>query len=260
MPDVLTATSLQDYDDCAYRYLLRYVRAIDNPTPLADDLTEFEQAAARAAQFRRMAEQSLRGVPDDALLRHVNDDVLRGWWGRFAADGLRDVPATRYPSLTLTAALHGVYLSTRVDLLAAEPGRAVILEWRASTAPSADSLAARVHTAVTRWVASRAIETVAGAAVVPEQLELRYWFAADQSPLVTLPYSAAQQAQDEADLRRLIDQLRHETAYARTTDLRECMTCTYRAICRPTLTADHLSPDTDAASLLFEAERLRDER
>lgn len=237
--DLFTQSRLQDFNDCAYRYLLRYIRHVENPTILGSPGSEFEETLVRGSTLHRMAERYLSGVSAESVLASITDPVIRDWWSRLVKLGLDDLPAQRYPEITLVAPIAGVQLAAKIDLLAIGHGNVVIVDWKTSRKSSAAKLEERLQTKVYRWVVCTAMERAFGLKVPPEQIVMRYWHVTDASPAVDIAYSQAQLRSDEADLTRLIKRVQSESEFKRTRDTQFCQLCEYRSICQPNLPAGH---------------------
>ena len=222
--DLFTQSRLQDFKDCAYRYLLRYIRHVENPTILGSPSSEFEDALARGSTLHRMAERYSSGVSAEAVVTSITDPVVRDWWSRLASMGFSDLPAQRYPEVTLVAPIAGVQLSAKIDLLAIGPGNVVIVDWKTSRKTSAAKLEQRLQTKVYRWVVCNALERAFGVKIPPEHVVMRYWHVAETSPAVDIAYSQAQLDSDEADLARLIKLVQAESEFKRTSDTQSCQT------------------------------------
>lgn len=231
--EVFTQSRLQDYVDCPYRYSLRYVERIESPSVQAEPVQEYEQAVERGTTFHRLVQQYLLGVSAEVIERRIQDDQVRLWWNQFLKDGLSDLPARRLPEVTLSARLGDTPIAAKLDLLALEAGRIVIVDWKTFRKPSLERLEARLQTKVYRWVVSRAASEILGETVVPEDIEMRYWFVGDSSPRVDISYSHSQLIADELEISTLIQTIKRDEKFQRTDDENICRVCAYRSISRP---------------------------
>lgn len=231
--ETLTQSRLQDYVDCPYRYFLRYIERVESPSVQAEPVYEFEQAVDRGTTFHRLVQQYLLGVPTEMLERRIRDEHIRQWWSQFLREGLDDLPVQRLPEITLMARLGETPISAKLDLLALEPGRIVIVDWKTLRKPSASRLEARLQTKVYRWVVSRAAGEILGSAVAPEDVQIRYWFAGDPSPRVEFSYSHDEALADERELMALVQKIKQDTLFPQTEDEHICRVCAYRSISRP---------------------------
>lgn len=231
--DPFTQSRLQDYVDCPYRYSLRYIERVESPSVQAEPVYEFEQAVDRGTTFHRLVQQYLLGVSAETIERRIQDERVLQWWSQFLNEGLTDLPARRLPEITLMARLGDTPFSAKLDLLALEPGRVVIVDWKTLRKPSASRLEARLQTKVYRWVVSQAASEILGSAVAPEDIQMRYWFAGDLSPRIDFSYSHDEMLSDERELTSLVQKIRQDNEFLRTDDENTCRVCAYRSISRP---------------------------
>ena len=231
--EMFTQSRLQDYIDCPYRYSLRYIDRVESPSVQADPIHEFELAVERGTTFHRLVQQYLLGVPAERIERYIQDGRVRQWWTQFLSEGLTDLPAQRLPEVTLMARLEDTPIAAKLDLLAFEPGRIVIVDWKTFRKRASSRLEARLQTKVYRWVVSQAASALIGSAVAPEEIQMRYWFAGDPSPIVDYSYSQDEMLADERELLGLIQKIRQDKEFLRTTDENTCRVCAYRSISRP---------------------------
>lgn len=227
-----TKTNLEDYMTCAYRFLLAHVQEVRCPAPEVEPLSAWEVQTRRGSRFHRMAQQVIAGVPPEAI--DPSDDAeLAGWWARFKRDAMRGLPSARYAEVSLSVPFGGLRLSAKIDLLAVEPGkRLVIVDYKTNKKASPKSLRSRLQTQIYRYVVTRAGSAFTGGVPVePEQVEMRYWFAAEDKPSVRLPYSEADYAADEAVLSALVERVVRQAEFPKTEDVSQCAFCAYRSVC-----------------------------
>lgn len=239
--ELFTQSRLQDYVDCPYRYWLRYVEHIESPSFQAQPVQEYEKAIERGTIFHRLVHQSLLGVPEEMIARHIDDERVRQWWTRFLHEGLRDLPLRRLPEITLIARLGDVPVAAKLDLLALEPGRIVIVDWKTMRKPAFDRLEARMQTKVYRWVVSQAAAELLKCPVQPEEIKMRYWFAGDPTPEIEFSYSHEEMIADEHEIYGLIQKIKQDEEFRRTDNLSICRVCAYRSISRPEQPMSELS-------------------
>ncbi len=72
--------NLQDYVECARRFELRHIERLKWPAVEAEPIAERERYMQQGADFHRMIQQHILGIPVDVLSDAVNDDNLRRWW------------------------------------------------------------------------------------------------------------------------------------------------------------------------------------
>lgn len=237
LPDDFTFSqnSLQDYVDCPRRFELRYIEGVRYPSLEAEPALKHEEHMRQGAQFHKMVQQHLVGVPADRIARSVSDDdTLSTWWETFRASGLKGVPEQRYAETTLETAIGNYRLIAKYDLLAIEPdGRAMIIDWKTSHKVTSKTwLAKRLQTIVYRYVLAQAGAHLYGDKLIPpENISMTYWFVGHDGKQVTFDYSAEQMQADEATLLQLINDTATANLFPLTEDTRHCTFCTYRSLC-----------------------------
>ncbi len=267
-------SSLQDFLDCKRRFQLRYLLKV--AWPAQTQQIENERAMQQGAQFHRLIQQHLLGIPaarlDSFVAAAESISAEAGqfgqWWQnylQFAANlPLEDGAAAFYPEAVLSAPLNAATtppqpyrLLAKYDLLlilptqSAEKRRAVIYDWKTSQKPSTrQRLLERMQTRLYLYLLARAggrflTPPRQEAQIPPEQIEMIYWFAGEPQAPEHIPYSRAQYARDETEMRRLITEivqlseaenanqaaLSGQAVFPLTTDARRCQFCTYRSLC-----------------------------
>lgn len=236
--------SLQDYVDCARRFQLRYVIMQPWPALITDSPHDFERYVQRAADFHRLAHQYHLGIDPGRLAETIHDDApenggneLRRWWHTFLDHPPPDLPAgERCAELVLTTPLAGYRLLAKVDLLATEPGRRlVVVDWKTvRRRPPRAALARRLQTRVYRFLAVEAgAACFGGRPPAPEQVEMVYWFAIDNGRVERFAYDDAQYEADRAYLAGLVEEIaaHREPIWPLTPDVAQCRFCNYRSLC-----------------------------
>lgn len=244
-------SSLQDYLDCRYRFRLRCLLRQAWPAAEAEPLGAFEQHLRDGERFHRLIHQHLTGIPAEALALLAAEEPLRQWWTAYLETGLRGLPTTRYPEVTLAARLEGHWFMAKYDLIAAAPGeRAVIVDWKTSRRPHRSRLAESVQTVVYRYLLVTAgAHLNGGTPFTPEQVEMVYWFAQDPDNPQHLPYSREQFRLDGEALAALALAIAAAGPddFPRTEDVRHCRFCVYRSLCgRGTRAGSFLENDAAA--------------
>lgn len=233
---IFSQASLQDYVDCPRRFQLRYLLRIAWPAPLAEPVAEAERQLQLGADFHRLVHQHLIGIPAEALGATIEDADLRTWWEAYLSLG-PDVPGTLYPEVTLSLPLAGYRLIAKLDLVAASPGeQLVIVDWKTNQKrPSRSWLEKRLQTRVYRYILAAAGKRFnAGRDVDPEQIEMRYWFAAFPAQTERFRYGHTAFVEDRAYLEKLISEIVARAGMGdmeQTADTRLCRYCRYPSFC-----------------------------
>jgi predicted RecB family nuclease len=228
-----TQTNLQDYVDCARRFELRYIERLAWPAPEAEPVIEHERHMALGARFHGLAHRAIAGMPVEKLALYAAEEPLQSWWANWLRTGLEELPSQRHPEIMLSAPLGDFRLLAKYDLIAVAPGaRAVVFQSTMTARASRNRLAERLQTVVYRYLLA-----VAGAhlngdqPILPEQIEMVYWFAEAPDEPERFPYSATQFQEDEHRLHGLVHEISTREVFELTTDETRCRFCTYRSLC-----------------------------
>ncbi len=250
-PDfIFSQGSLQDYTDCPRRFQLRYLLELSWPAIEAEPADEFEASIRDGEAFHRLAQQHALGVLSTDLSLEP-DSNLAVWWANYLASPPPDLPAIRYPEITLSAPLGDHRLIAKFDLVAIEPGgRAVVVDWKTSARrPRSGWLIERLQTRVYRRLLVRAGAALnAGAPIAAEQVEMIYWFANFPDEPERLRYDATQFEADGRFLAELAAEIAqcNDDVFSLTDDERNCRFCAYRSLCDRGVEAGALSVDEPA--------------
>lgn len=229
--------SLQDYVDCPRRFQLRYLLRLAWPAAEAEPALENERHLQQGAAFHRMIHQHLLGIAPERLSSAATDADLRRWWRSYLERGLAELPPSRYPEVVLSAPIGGHRLVAKVDLVAVDPGRrVVVVDWKTSRRrPRRSWLAGRLQTRVYPYLLVRAGSHLnAGQPFAPEQVEMVYWFADFPADPERFAYDAAQYDADAVYLAALVEEIAGlgDEDLPLTIEERRCRYCVYRSLCR----------------------------
>lgn len=149
-------------------------------------------------------------------------------------------------------------LAAKYDLIAAEQdGRAVIVDWKtASRRSEPATLRQRWQTIVYPYVLVEASAGLPWGPVRPEQVEMRYWFAAAPTQPISFRYDAAQHDANHRRLLHLLTEIatgESEADFPKVADTptnrrRFCAFCIYRSRCNRGEAAGDLEELDDAES------------
>ncbi len=238
LPDdfVYSQSSLQDYVDCRRRFFLRYVLRLAWPAAVTEPEAERENFMRLGNLFHRLIQQHVLGIPENILGESLSGDLAR-WWENYLRHPIADLPDLRRAEVMVSAPLADRRLEAKFDLLAIDPGeRAVIVDWKTSRRrPSPQYLADRLQSRVYPFLLAQTAQDVGFRdTILPEQIEMIYWFSDYPGEPHRFTYSKAQLQADEKILTTLVEEVDRleEKEFERTTEVVRCTYCPYRSLCR----------------------------
>lgn len=230
-------SSLQDYQDCARRFELRYILRQKWPALQSEPVLEHEHHLELGNRFHRLVHQKLLGIPNELLEAGIDDPDLLRWWREFnQSDPLKHLPDIRLPEYRLAAAFAGWRLVAQYDLLSIQPRqKAIILDWKTTTRRTpAASLRHRLQTRLYPFLLALAGASLNnGAPLDPAQIELRYWFPNAPDKPEIIGYTQDQYLADHDFLLGIIQQIASTPVglFLLTTQEEHCKFCEYRSLC-----------------------------
>ncbi len=239
---IFSASSLQDYVDCPRRFQLRYLQHCDWPAVETEPVALTERHMERGREFHRLVHQQHLGISDDLLTAVADNAGLGDWWSDFLANGPAGLPPVRRAEFALTTPLAGYRLGAKYDLVAAGPGRLVVVDWKTNIKrPPRAALELRLQTRVYPFVLAQAGASVASIVapaayapgVDPATIEMVYWFTGFPRQPEVFRYSAASMEEDRDYLTRLISEIAANAAepLSPAANERRCRFCVYRSLC-----------------------------
>lgn len=226
-----TQTALRAYQECPYRFRLRYLEGVPWSALPLDPAAE--PAIERGRLFHELARQHFLGL-DVADQAEALGEVGRAWWPSLR-DGHPDLAAypRRFPEAGLSVPLGAYRLAARYDLLAVAAGRALIVDWKTGADLRPATLRSDIQTRVYLYVLAVGGATYhAGRPLPAQELGLLYWHPRGPQQ-VHCGYSPAQQAADGALLAALVGEIaaRRPEELLPTADQRACALCAYATLC-----------------------------
>jgi CRISPR/Cas system-associated exonuclease Cas4 (RecB family) len=235
-PILLDQTALATFEACPRRFQLRYLERLPWPSLPLDRKQSL--AVERGRYFHRLVERSMLGLPVDS--EGIDDDVVRGWWGRFVRSGPALPEGERWPEHRLTIPIGNNYLTGRFDLLVLgeDAGRpfASLFDWKTSKPRSATELEKAWQTRL-----YLALLAEGGAALskgrqplTADRISLTYWYPGEPDEPRVIPYSEAKHQQNWAQIEELaatIEALDSSQMWTLTDDWNHCRSCLYQTYC-----------------------------
>lgn len=261
---------LQDYVDCARRFQLRYLAEQPSPALIVDSPLELERLVQRGADFHHLVHQHFLGLDPDQLAATIQDPQLAAWWRTYLERPPAGLPEGLVRAEVVVAAplpvpgTPGARLVARFDLLAADPGRRlVIVDWKTvARLPARSRLEQRLQTRVYRYLAVEAGAAYnEGRRPEPEQVEMVYWFAGHGGHTERFAYDTAQHAADREYITGLVTEIatRGEPIWPLTPDREQCLFCNYRSLCERGVKAgslENLEDDVEALDIEIDLEQV----
>ena len=262
-----SATSLQDYVDCARRFQLRYLLQVAWPAPRAEPIGEQERHGQLARDFHRLVHQHLLGLPVDNLSASIHDPDLERWWQAYLAYVPTFSSAQVIPEIGLSTPLSGYRVMAQYDAIVVGHRRSVgqetskgmvsegwsslrIVDWKTyHQRPPRDWLVQRLQSRVYPVILVEAgASLIDQARVQPDDVEMCYWFTEYPHAPETFQYGPVTYETDLEYLSTLIAEideriqgtmhgsepaaaLAAEEVWPLTGDLRHCRFCNYRSLC-----------------------------
>ncbi|MFP3897497.1 MAG: PD-(D/E)XK nuclease family protein [Anaerolineales bacterium] len=229
--------SLNTYQRCPRRFLLKYVEERPWPTPQEEDPRAYQQHLLRGRIFHEWLERHHLGLDMGPVVAACQDTQLQGWWAAVKDFDRESLPRdVREAELPIVVPLGEYRLYARYDYIALDVGGdAVIVDWKTlQFRPSREVLRRRIQTRVYLYTLVAAGQVLTGGASIdPERAEMVYWFANYPEQTARISYSRADFARDEAELRRLLEEIADQPpeAFGRTEERRLCAHCNYRTLC-----------------------------
>lgn len=229
---VFSQSALQDYEECARRFELRYLLDVRWPALQTEQALQYEAGQHKGQEFHHLIHQHTLGVPAAAIEATITDEQLRAWWGNYLRWQPQHLPEQRYSELTLTVPLAETLLMAKYDIVAHMPdGSFVIVDWKTGKRPKRELLARRMQTIVYPFVLSQAGDWLNnGQPILPDRIRLIYWYAEDGST-IEFQSSAEKLLADEALLASRINEIKTAFDFPKTGDERRCRFCVYRSLC-----------------------------
>ncbi len=251
--------NLQDYLDCPRRFELRYLLKMAWPAVRSEPVLEMERHQRLGQQFHQMIQQHQLGLAQEVVASQATELELEEWWNSYLVHSPTDLPAKRYPEITLAAPFKGYRLVAKYDLLAVEPGKnLVIVDWKTNRKKIPPAvLKNRAQTRLYPFLLVLAGGYLnAGQVVQPAQVEMIYWFTADPTGLVHYEYDDNQFLSDQNFFSGLIDQIETQASpFQLTPNVKQCQFCNYRSLC---LRGEVAGVDREGESEADESQLLQD--
>lgn len=228
---VFSQSALQDYLDCPRRFELRYLLEARWPALVSEPALEHEVHMLRGQEFHRLLHQHALGIPVETLGPTIRDVEIKEWWDHYLS-WQTQLPARRFPELTLTAPIGETLMMAKYDLVVRLPDSSLlIVDWKTGAKQRPSVLAERMQTLVYPFVLARAGDWLNdNAAVSADQIRMVYWFA-KENETVLFTFDSEKLRRDEERLAMIIEEIATRFEFPLTEKTRRCRFCPYRSLC-----------------------------
>ena len=233
-PFKFSQSSLQDYHDCPRRFQLRYIEQLAWPAVESEPTQDYEQHQIEGSLFHRMAQQQIIGVPADKIGALAQSENLSRWWEAYVQYAPNLSGYTLYPEHSLSAPLGSDRIVAKFDLIAVKPGeKAMIYDWKTyRKRPKNEYLATRWQTRVYLALLRQAgLRLNGNEKILPEQIEMIYWFANFPHQPAIFKYNDAKFQRDWDSLVKAVEEINAAKDFPMAEDEHACRFCSFRSYC-----------------------------
>lgn len=251
-PFTFSQSSLQDYDDCPRRFQLRYIEHLAWPAVESEPTHEYEKHQQEGSLFHRLVQQQIIGVPAEKIGKLAQSENLNRWWEAYLQFSPKLSGYRLYPEHSLSAPLGADRIVAKFDLIAVKPGeKAIIYDWKTyRKRPRDEYLATRWQTRVYLALLTQAgLRLNGGEKILPENIEMIYWFANYPHEPAKLAYNAAKFQRNWDSVIKATAEIGAAKDFPMAEDEHACKFCSFRSYCDRGKEAgnwDELEAETEA--------------
>lgn len=228
---VFHQSNLQAFQNCRFSFLLRYIKKLPWPAPLAERSTNFELDLLAGSTLHALIHQYFLGIDPEVLVscaQNFPDVRVSIWFDKFLKSSYASISGNQFPEHSLQITLNGSLLLAKFDLISIVDNTVQICDWKTSrTMPKRQFLKDHIQTMVYALVAARALPQA------PRSISMHYWEAGfpDQPIVFEIGNTQLQKYEETiTDLISLIRSLKVEQ-FERTTNIKICAYCEYQSYC-----------------------------
>lgn len=252
---IFSANSLQDYLDCPRRFELKYILKQSWPAAMSEPVLEFEHHLQLGSRFHQLAYQFLNGVPQENLVKTIEDPDLKTWFQNLLTYMKSINFQSTFSELSVKIPI-GAYQAIAVfDLLAlTKEGQLLILDWKtAKRIPRKNRLADRIQTLLYPYAAFESAPAILSEfAHKAENLQMTYLFVRhNRENAITFEYGHERHEHNGKSLENLIAEIcvKEPGSFERTSENRKCKFCNYRSLCERGIQAGDFHQEEDEIDL-----------
>lgn len=237
-PDfIFNQSNLQDYLDCPRRFELRYLLKVRWPALKTEPVLEQERHIRLGERFHHLVYQYLAGFSLEDLDTQITEPQLAEWWHHFKqSDLLGSLPHNQLAEHTLSAPFEKYRLAAKYDLLAVDPEKSVVIvDWKTLThKPAFHTLKSRVQSRLYPFLVILAARYLnGGKEIIPQQVEMVYWFSNFPQQVERFQYSQYAFEEDHEFLKNMVGEIAStpDGNFLYTPEEKTCRYCNYRSLC-----------------------------
>ena len=233
-----SAQSLQDYEDCPRRFMLRYVQKLDWPAEESSPYLEYELFRQKGNLFHQCVNQYFHHLDPRLIEKQIDYTDVLSWWKNFLS-------FIKTQSFTFSVAetlfqihLAGYPVVAKYDLLVSQQdGTYIIYDWKTTASerkPKREIYTIKLQTILYPYILSQGSFVLAKQENIdPASITLTYWFPQFPEQPESFPYSSVQLAQDRSTLEHLIREIVSQPIddFPLTDNEKRCRFCVYRSYC-----------------------------
>ena len=233
-----SAQSLQDYEDCPRRFMLRYVQKLDWPAEESSPYLEYELFRQKGNLFHQCVNQYFHHLDPRLIEKQIDYTDVLSWWKNFLS-------FIKTQSFTFSVAetlfqthLAGYPVVAKYDLLVSQQdGTYIIYDWKTTASerkPKREIYTIKLQTILYPYILSQCSFGLAKQENIdPASITLTYWFPQFPEQPESFPYSSVQLAQDRSTLEHLIREIVSQPIddFPLTDNEKRCRFCVYRSYC-----------------------------
>lgn len=225
-----TASNLQTFRTCKYKFYLRYIQHVPWPAQITLDSIQFEADREAGVRFHQLLHQYYLGFnPEQLMLVAENDPDPRiaTWFRTFLRSPYSQLQGDLQPEKSLHCTIDRYRCMAKFDLLHIEPNQLTIYDWKTSKKPPLiialkETIQTKLYPLVLRRTqfGSRPIQFV-------------YWELNQPDSPFILNITADDLLKVENEITTLCDEVTmlDKLEFVKTVEIKRCAYCEYRSLC-----------------------------
>jgi CRISPR/Cas system-associated exonuclease Cas4 (RecB family) len=231
-----TASNLQDYQACERRFELKAIQQRAWPALPSQPVQEQEAHMRNGAMFHQYVHQYLLGVPAELITNLIHEPTMLPWWQNFL-DTFPEQEKHEFIAFehTIAGFLHSFPVLAKVDAIRIQNNRWIVYDWKTGYhQPKTQTMQARIQTHFYMYLlTTNGAALNQGQPVLPEQIQMIYWYPEFPTRQILIPYSKTQHEENEHSLTTMMQEISAKEAgeFALTKETKTCQYCVYRSLC-----------------------------